>query len=91
MTLEQKWMLAGQTPSPSAPSPQRLNSESGLRWKYEMDTHPRLQLEAQEVEAHAELRRAELRRVPPAQPRPTRAAARGGELACTHRGNVRTV
>ena len=82
-------MLAGQTPFPSEPSPRRLSNESSLRWKrwkYEMGTYQRLQLEGQEVEAHAhaELRRAELRRVPPAQPRPTRPAARGRELECTH-------
>ena len=90
-------MLAGETPTPS---PRRLNHESSLRWKrwkYEMDTYQRLQLEAQEVEAHAELRRAELRRVPPAQPRPTRAAARGSEPESVHTvhvffsGNLRTV
>ena len=55
-------MLAGETPTPS---PRRLNHESSLRWKrwkYEMDTYQRLQLEAQEVEAHAELRRAEHRK-----------------------------
>jgi len=82
-------VLAGQTPFPSEPSPRRLSNESSLRWKrwkYEMGTYQRLQLEGQEVEAHAhaELRRAELRRVPPAQPRPTRPAARGRELECTH-------
>ena len=53
-----------------------------------MDTYQRLQLEAQEVEAHAELRRAELRRVPPAQPRPTRAAARGSEPESAHTVHV---
>ena len=56
-----------------------------------MDTYQRLQLEAQEVEAHAELRRAELRRVPPAQPRQTRAAARGSEPECTHSARLAAI